>query len=161
MPHKRNPVGAALAIACAAGARGAATVLLSVQAQEHERAAGAWQAEWEALSRALALVGGAAEAVRESLDGLSVDAERMRANLDLTGGLLMTEAVSTALGPGSKELVAEIAARGGSLREALIADERVSLSEEEIDRALDPAGYLGAAGDLVDRALEAHEGMAE
>jgi 3-carboxy-cis,cis-muconate cycloisomerase len=92
LPHKRNPVGAALTIACAAGVRGAASVLTGAMAQEHERAAGAWQAEWEALSRALALGGGAAASLRESLEGLEVFPERMRANLDLTGGLIMAEA---------------------------------------------------------------------
>jgi 3-carboxy-cis,cis-muconate cycloisomerase len=165
LPHKRNPVGSTVAIACAHGVRGAASVLLAVQAQEHERAGGAWQAEWEALSRALALTGGAAAAVREALDGLEVHADRMRANLELTNGLLMSEAVSTALADRLgrsevKALVGEVARRasegGRSLREELIEDSRIALSEEEIDRALDPAGYLGAADAFVDRALDAH-----
>jgi 3-carboxy-cis,cis-muconate cycloisomerase len=162
LPHKRNPVGATLTIACAHGVRGAASVLIGALAQEHERAAGAWQAEWEALSRALALTGGAAASLREAFDGLSVDAERMRANLDLTGGLLMTEAVSTALADRlgqseAKRVVGEAARRGGSLRDELIADPSVELSEEEIDGALDPANYLGSAAAFVDRALKAHE----
>jgi 3-carboxy-cis,cis-muconate cycloisomerase len=161
LPHKRNPVGCALAIACAHGARGAAAVLIGVQAHEHERAAGAWQAEWEALSRALALTGGAVAALREALDGLEVHADRMRANLDLTGGLLLSEAVVTALGSGDAKAVVTAAARraadsGRPLRIELIEDDAVSLSEEEIDRALDPAAYLGSAEALVDRALEAH-----
>ena len=80
MPHKRNPVGSVIARACAEHAREAAAVLLNVE-HEHERAAGAWHAEWTALSDALAYAGGAAAAVRELLDGLQVDAERMRANL--------------------------------------------------------------------------------
>jgi 3-carboxy-cis,cis-muconate cycloisomerase len=162
LPHKRNPVGAALAIACAHGVRGAASVLLATQAQEHERAAGAWQAEWEALSRALALTGGAASALGEALDGLEVHPDRMRANLDLTGGLLLTEAVAGRLDdPDAKAIVGEVAARaldgGESLRDALLADPRVTLSAEEIDQALDPAAYLGSAEAFVDRALEAHE----
>jgi 3-carboxy-cis,cis-muconate cycloisomerase len=162
LPHKRNPVGAALAIACAHGVRGAASVLIGAQAQEHERAAGAWQAEWEALSRALALTGGAAAALAEALDGLEVHADRMRANLDLTGGLLMTEAVAIRLGgPDAKAVVAEAASRasasGRPLREVLIDDAAVSLSEAEIDAALDPSAYLGSAEAFVDRALEAHE----
>jgi 3-carboxy-cis,cis-muconate cycloisomerase len=161
LPHKRNPVGAALAIACAHGARGAASVLIGAQAQEHERAAGGWQAEWEALSRALALTGGAAAALRETLDGLEVHPERMRANLELTGGLLMAEAVVVALGSGDAKAVVTAAARraaesGRPLREELIEDDAVSLSEDEIDRALDPAAYLGSAEAFVDRALEAH-----
>jgi len=158
-------VGAALSIACAHGARGAASVLVGAQAKEHERAAGAWQAEWDALSRALELCGGAAFGVREALDGLEVRPERMQANLALTGGLLLAEAVSTALAERmgraeAKSLVAEVSRRaadgGHALRDELIADERIGLSAEEIDRALDPAGYLGSAEAFVDRALEAH-----
>jgi 3-carboxy-cis,cis-muconate cycloisomerase len=162
LPHKQNPVGAALAIACSHGVRGAASVLVSVQAQEHERAAGAWQAEWDALSRALALTGGAAAALLSAFEGLEVHPERMAANLSLTGGLIMTEAVAGALGGGeAKAVVGEIARgaveRGEPLRDALVADPRVDLSEEQIDRALDPAAYLGSAGAFVDRALQAHE----
>ncbi|MDP9283475.1 MAG: lyase family protein [Actinomycetota bacterium] len=81
MPHKRNPTNAILAIACARHARANAGILLESVAQEHERAAGAWHAEWAALSRALAAAGGAAAALRRSLDGLEVDTVRMRANL--------------------------------------------------------------------------------
>jgi 3-carboxy-cis,cis-muconate cycloisomerase len=81
MPHKRNPVGATLARACAARVRAAAGTLLATLEQEHERAAGLWHAEWGALSDALAFAGGAAAAVRVALEGLEVDAERMRANV--------------------------------------------------------------------------------
>jgi 3-carboxy-cis,cis-muconate cycloisomerase len=80
MPHKRNPVGSTLARACAAGAHAAAGVLTG-GVHEHERAAGAWHAEWKALSDALALTGGAAWWVRQTLEGLDVDVERMRANI--------------------------------------------------------------------------------
>jgi 3-carboxy-cis,cis-muconate cycloisomerase len=81
MPHKRNPVGATLARACALRAQAEAGVLMSALAQEHERAAGAWHAEWGALSDALAYTGGAAASLRRALDGLEVDGERMRANI--------------------------------------------------------------------------------
>ena len=146
--------------------RGAASVLIGAVAQEHERAAGAWQAEWDALSRALALTGGAAAALHDALDGLEVDTERMRANLELTGGLLLTEAVSTALAESvgrtrAKALVADAARRasdgGRELRDELAADDQIELSAEEIERALDPVEYLGSAEAFVDRALEAHE----
>ncbi len=80
MPHKRNPVGSTLARACAAGAQAAAAVLVTGE-HEHERAAGAWHAEWKALSDALALTGAAASWMRSTLSGLEVDAARMRANL--------------------------------------------------------------------------------
>src|SRR5580765_1250136 len=82
MPHKRTPARAVLARACARGARANATLLLGAGADhELERAAAAWQAEWGALTEALALTGGALAAARESLAALEVDRERMRANM--------------------------------------------------------------------------------
>jgi 3-carboxy-cis,cis-muconate cycloisomerase len=81
MPHKQNPVGSTLTRACALRVEGATGVLLAALPQEHERAAGAWHAEWAALSDALMLTGGAAAALRETLIGLEVDVERMRANI--------------------------------------------------------------------------------
>jgi 3-carboxy-cis,cis-muconate cycloisomerase len=80
MPHKRNPVASTVARACAAHARAAVGVLTG-GVHEHERAAGAWHAEWKALSDALGFAGGAVASAREALEGLEVDAERMRANL--------------------------------------------------------------------------------
>jgi 3-carboxy-cis,cis-muconate cycloisomerase len=80
MPHKRNPVRAVRARACAALVRANATVLTGGE-HEHERAAGAWQAEWTALTEALAHAGGAAAAIRECLEGLEVFPDRMRANM--------------------------------------------------------------------------------
>jgi 3-carboxy-cis,cis-muconate cycloisomerase len=80
MPHKRNPVRAVLAKACSRSAYGHLTVLLDGE-YEHERATGAWQAEWDAVSGALAFTGGAVAAARECLTGLQVDAGRMRRNL--------------------------------------------------------------------------------
>ncbi|HSL63902.1 MAG TPA: lyase family protein [Gaiellaceae bacterium] len=79
MPHKRNPVDALLALACARRVHALAGTFR--HEHEHERAAGAWHAEWEPLSDALALTGGAAAHLRETLEGLEVDAERMRANI--------------------------------------------------------------------------------
>jgi 3-carboxy-cis,cis-muconate cycloisomerase len=163
LPHKRNPVGSVLAIACTRRVRGEAAILLEAMVQEHERAAGAWQAEWEALGGALAYTGGAAVALREVLEGLEVRAERMLRNLDLTGGLVLAESVSMALGEqiGRSEAhkLVEAASRravaaGRSFREELLADEAIDLSAEEIDRALDPAAYLGSADSFIERALE-------
>jgi 3-carboxy-cis,cis-muconate cycloisomerase len=82
MAHKRNPVGAIRARAAARSVRGAAGVLLEAMAGEHERAAGSWQSEWGALSAALAGTGGAAWALREALEGLTIDRERMLANVE-------------------------------------------------------------------------------
>ena len=91
MPQKRNPVGAVLAGACARHVRGYATTLAESVVAEHERAIGAWHAEWGALSGALAFTGGAVAAIHRSLDGLEVDVARMRTNLDLTGGGIVSE----------------------------------------------------------------------
>jgi 3-carboxy-cis,cis-muconate cycloisomerase len=167
LPHKRNPVAAVAALACAQRVPGLVATMLSAMTQEHERAAGAWQAEWETLSELLRLTGSAAAALRESLESLEPDLERMRANLDITGGLLMSESVATALAsslgrPAANELMerasAEAAASQRQLREVLLATPEVvdALGEDGIDAALDPAGYLGVADRLIDRALEAH-----
>ena len=161
MPQKRNPAASARAVACARQARGHAAVLLAATEVEHERAAGAWQSEWAALSGALACAGGAIANAAEALAGLEVDPARMRENLDLTGGLVNAERVSHLLAPRvgrseAHEIVATAAATG-SFRWAIVADERVGLSAEDVDALLDPEGYLGAAEELVDRALARYE----
>ena len=81
MPHKRNPVAAISARACARQAPGLVATLLACMEQEHERAAGAWHAEWAPLRALLVATGSAAAWLRTCLEGLEVDAERMRANL--------------------------------------------------------------------------------
>jgi len=164
LPHKRNPVGSVLAVACARRVRGEASILLGAMAQEHERGAGGWQAEWEALGGALAYTGGAAAAMREVLEGLEVNPERMRENLDATDGLVLAESVSMAMSEqlgrrAAHELVKAASRRavdaGRSLRDELLDDPeiRTRLSPTEIDRALDPAGYLGSEHAFVERAL--------
>ena len=165
LPHKRNPI---LSVAAAASVRRVHDIshtLQSAMVQEHERAASAWHSEWEALSDALALTGGAAAAVREATEGLEVHTEKMRENLDATGGLLLAERVTTMVAEHLGRLEAhdlvEAASRrtvesGRSLREELLAEPVLTevLSEEDVDAALDPVGYLGSAGAFVDRALE-------
>jgi 3-carboxy-cis,cis-muconate cycloisomerase len=163
MPQKRNPVRSTLSVACARLASAHAGVLLGELAHEHERGVGGWHAEWEALSGALAFAGGAAAAAADAVTGLDVDAERMRANLEASGGLVLAERISFALTPrlGREQghaVVAE-AAQARSFREALLADERVGLSGDELDALLDPTGYLGAAEEVVDRALGEYEGL--
>src|SRR5215203_6762445 len=95
LPHKRNPILSVTAAASTRRVVDLSRTLQAAMAQEHERAAGAWHSEWEALSDALALTGGAAAAVREVTEGLQVYPERMRENLDATGGLLLAENVTT------------------------------------------------------------------
>jgi 3-carboxy-cis,cis-muconate cycloisomerase len=161
MPHKQNPVAATLARACAALTSGHASVLRASLVGEHERAAGAWQAEWDALSGALATAGGSAAALAEALEGLEVDGGRMRANLELTRGGIVAERVAVLLAErlgrqASRSLVREAsasaAASGSSLGDELAGLDG-GLTDDELAAALDPATYLGAAGAFVDRAL--------
>jgi 3-carboxy-cis,cis-muconate cycloisomerase len=85
MPHKRNPIGSLLAVACARQAQAQAGVLSGSLIQEHERAFGAWHAEWPALVGALGYTGGAVEGARRALNGLEVHEDRIRANLEASG----------------------------------------------------------------------------
>jgi 3-carboxy-cis,cis-muconate cycloisomerase len=156
MPHKRNPVAAVAALGCARQAPGLAATLLAAMEQEDQRAAGAWHAEWEPLSALLRATGSAAAWLRASLEGLQVDGERMRANLGATGGRMLAERVAAALASrhgrqGAHELV-ERAARAPSFPDALA---ELGLDRAEVERLLDPSGYLGSAGTFVDRVLEA------
>lgn len=164
LPHKRNPVGSVLTAACARRVQMLSHTLQAAMAQEHERAAGAWHAEWEALSDALALTGASATEMRRVTEGLQVYPERMCENLNTTGGLLLTENVTTLLAEHlgrleAHELVERAARRTmdneSSLREELLEESEVRehLSPEDIDTALDPEGYLGSAEEFVDRAL--------
>jgi 3-carboxy-cis,cis-muconate cycloisomerase len=142
MPHKRNPVASICALACAQQAPGLAATLLGAMAHEHERAAGSWHAEWRPLSELLRSTGSAVAWLREALEGLEVDPERMRANLEATGGRIMAERLKG-------EIDVERALESEDFRGAVEA-----LGAAEL---LDPAGYLGAAGALVDRALDFYD----
>jgi 3-carboxy-cis,cis-muconate cycloisomerase len=160
MPQKRNPVGAVGVLACAHRTPGLVATILGAMVQEHERAAGAWQAEWVPMLELLRLTGSAAAMTRELLAGLHVDSRKLRADLEITGGLLMSESVATALsgtlGRASAQRLVERAARDGRpFREALLDQPEVadSLGPDALDRALDPARYLGATEQLIDRAL--------
>lgn len=167
LPQKRNPVAAVAAVACATRTPGLVATVLAGMPGELERAAGAWQAEAEALSELLRLTGSAAAAAREALEGLEVDPDRMRVNLDLTRGLVTAEALSTALGPAlgrvrAGEAVTAAARRAREERRPLAEVARElpeidsALGAEGIAAALDPTAYLGSAGVFVDRALAAH-----
>ncbi len=148
MPQKRNPVGSALAIACARHVNAHASTLIAALPQEHERAVGAWHSEWPALTGALAFTGGAAEAALRALDGLEVDAKRMRANMELSGDAVMAEQASFLLAErvGRREAYELVARAAGSGRPLA----------EELDLDLEPTSYLGSAEAFVDRALAAY-----
>ncbi|MEV5908554.1 3-carboxy-cis,cis-muconate cycloisomerase [Streptomyces chartreusis] len=149
MPHKSNPVRSTLIASAARRAPQLAATLYGSLAAEDERPAGAWHAEWEPLRDLLRLVGGAARDGVELTEGLRVRADVMRAHLDLTHGLIVSERLSAELAPvlgraRAKELLTRLAAAGRPLAEA----------PELADVDLDPTHYTGSAGALTDRALE-------
>jgi 3-carboxy-cis,cis-muconate cycloisomerase len=169
MPHKRNPVGAVGLVACAHRGPGLVATMLGAMGQEHERGPGAWQAEWDTLLELLRLTGSSAAIARELLAGLEVDPEKMRSDMDLTGGLVMSESVAAALAPSlgrsdAQELVAKAARRsvddGRGFRDVLLELPEVAdgLGADGLDEALDPTGYLGVTAELIDRALAGHRG---
>jgi 3-carboxy-cis,cis-muconate cycloisomerase len=164
MPQKRNPVAAEYIIAAARGVHALAPLMLTAMAQDHERATGAWQSEALALPQCFVLCSGAMAHTLAIAEGMTIDAARMRRNLDLGGGLIMAEAVSTGLTPVmgraaahhalqrvSDRAIAESKTLGEALRED--AEVRQHLSNEHLDRLLDPAAYLGSAGAFVDRVV--------
>jgi 3-carboxy-cis,cis-muconate cycloisomerase len=164
MPHKQNPVAAMAVEAGVRRAHALVGVLLGAMLQEHERAVGGWHAEWETVGELFRLSAGAVVRVREVVDRLRVDPVRMRANLDATRGLPLSERVALLLAPrmgrGEARALVERAIQrcrtsGRHLRDELLADPTVStyLTATELDEALDPARYLGATQVFIDRAL--------
>ncbi|HEY7593330.1 MAG TPA: 3-carboxy-cis,cis-muconate cycloisomerase [Actinophytocola sp.] len=166
MPHKQNPVAAISARAAALQAPGMVSTLLTAMAHEHQRAAGAWHAEWRPQRELLCATGSAMWWLRTSLARLVVHADRMRANVDLAGGALLAERVTTALAPAvgrltAHDAVAECVRAGGDLASALAGHPALGLDRERAAELLDPAGYLGAAGEFVDRALARYDAEKE
>lgn len=167
MPHKRNPVSAAVLIGAATRAPGLVATLFAAMPQEHERSLGLWHAEWESLPELCCLVSGALQHALLVVPGLEVDAARMRHNLDLTQGLVLAEAVSIALAQRIgrdaahhrvEQCCRQAVKEGAHLRAVLgaCAEVTAELSAAELDRLLDPAHYLGQARRWVDRALAEH-----
>ncbi|WP_372408421.1 adenylosuccinate lyase family protein [Streptomyces luteireticuli] len=164
MPHKRNPVLATMIRTAALQVPAFALVLTQQLLAEDERSAGTWHAEWLPLRECLRLVGGAARTAVELAEGLEARPARMRVNLGLTGGQMVSERVSAVLAPrlgkaGAKRLLTELSEEsvrtGRPLADVLSADPRVAgvLTAEECVELCDPERYVGAAGAMVDAAL--------
>ena len=165
MPQKRNPISCNYIHACTATVRQLVATLLDAMDEDHERSTGPWEIEWIAVPEIFLLTAGALQQARTLLAGLEVDAARMRANLEITGGQISTEAVMMGLAPylgrqRAHDLVYDISRQAGvsgrSLLDLLAENEEISAS---LDRAalaklLDPAEYLGLSGEMVDRVLE-------
>ncbi len=167
LPQKRNPVRAVLVVAAAERAPGLVATIFATMLQEHERAAGAWHAEWETVRDLLRLAGAASHHASALLGSLQVDPQRMAENLAADGGLVMAENLVLQLSHHVARSEARDVVRRCSeesfARKVAFADIvrgdpelRRHLSEEQISAALDPASYLGSVDKLIARAQAAH-----
>jgi 3-carboxy-cis,cis-muconate cycloisomerase len=145
MPHKRNPIACSLTLAAANRVPGLVASFLVGMTQEHERGAGGWQAEWATIARVIEDTGLALASMTEVAEGWSVDASRMRANIEATGGLIFTERAMLLLGPkmgrDAAHQLLEEATRHSKLGDVL----EDYLSPEEIRELNVPESYLGSA----------------
>jgi 3-carboxy-cis,cis-muconate cycloisomerase len=164
MPQKRNPISSCYIHAAISVVRQHAAALMDAMVADHERSTGPWEIEWIVLPEAFCLMAGALKQSRFVLEGLQVDAAAMRRNIDMTDGLVMSEAVMMGLGhhlgrEAAHDLVYDLCreaiASGKPLLDLLAAHPDIS---RHVDRAalqamLDPANYLGQSGHMVDRVL--------
>jgi 3-carboxy-cis,cis-muconate cycloisomerase len=169
MPQKRNPISSVYITATTSLVRQHVAALLDAMVEDHERATGPWEIEWIAVPEIFSLASGALAQTRFMVSGLQVDESKMRANLDITRGLIMSEAVMMGLGPHigrqyAHDLVYDICrkviATGRPLLELLTEDREIAkhLDRAALERLCDPANYLGQAGEMVDRLLTLRQG---
>ncbi|GAB3520322.1 lyase family protein [Arthrobacter monumenti] len=166
MPQKQNPVLSVLMNAAARKAPALAAELHRSALAVDERPDGAWHTEWSSLQELLRLVGGSAALAAELTPGLQVDDAKMKTNLELTGGLVLSERLMLELTPVlGKEQVQQLISRAGAgedLREVLTAaldsiDGADSGKRPSVEQLLDPSGYVGCSDAIIDRALSAYQ----
>ena len=168
MPQKRNPISCVYITAQTGVIRTQVSALLNAMEQDHERSTGQWEIEWIVLPEIFVLSAGCVAQTRFLVAGLQVDEKKMRANLDITKGLIVSEAVMMGLGPHlgrqyAHDLVydvcRQVVATGRPLAELLAENAEIAkhLSQAEIAKLCDPANYLGQAGEMVDRVLALRE----
>jgi 3-carboxy-cis,cis-muconate cycloisomerase len=164
MPHKRNPVLCTLILAAAQRAPGLVATMLATMPQEHERGLGGWHAEWPTLPELFRIAGSALAQATALIEGLQVFPERMRANIESTQGLVMSERVSVALaaalGKAQAHHLLEAASRTclaqrRHLREVLAEIPAVTahLDTAALADLFDPTSYRGASDAIIDRVL--------
>jgi 3-carboxy-cis,cis-muconate cycloisomerase len=154
MPNKRNPAGSVVTLAAAARIPGLVATFLAAMPQEQERSAGGWQSEWPTVAGVIQGTGSALESIADTIDGLTVNSDRMRANIEGTRGAVFAEKAVMLLAPklgrsAAESNVAE-ALRGTTLREGLTP----FLSAEDLEKIDSPEDYLGAAETFRQRLLE-------
>ncbi len=163
LPHKRNPVSSVLAQTATRLAVGHAQAYFGTLIHEHERAVGAWHAEWSIVTDLFCTTSAAVSYAADSLTNIDVDESRMHENLARSSGLIMAESVMMHLAnrmgrANAKALVSElcqsVATSGKPLRAQLAADKRVTdqVSEQELDALMAPETYFGSAGIYIENA---------
>jgi 3-carboxy-cis,cis-muconate cycloisomerase len=168
LPHKRNPAGVAAALAAATVAPNLVATIFAAQVQELERGVGGMQSEWTTYPALALVTSGALDAVVQIAEGLETDVDRMRANLELSGGRIMTEAITFALAEkiGRVEayrLVQELCQRADqdkrSLKDVLSSDLRIKqlMRAPEIDKLFIPLTYQGSAQLFIERLVVASQ----
>ncbi|ENW91678.1 3-carboxy-cis,cis-muconate cycloisomerase [Acinetobacter dispersus] len=169
MPHKRNPVAAASILAAANRVPALMASVYQSMVQEHERALGAWHAEWLAIPEIFQLCAGALERSCDVLEHMQINAEAMQRNLECTQGLIMAEAVMMALAPKIGRLNAhhlveqacqQAVAQQQHLKTILSAMHKVSthFNDQALDELFMPASYLGNIQAQIDAVLQAAQG---
>ena len=164
MPQKRNPISSVYITAQTAMVKQLAAALLEAQVEDHERSTGPWEIEWIALPDIFMLSAGALSQTRFLVEGLQVNEKKMRDNLDITKGLIMSEAVMMGLGAKMGrnrahdvvyDVCREVLKTGRPLIELLEENEEITkhADRKTLEALVDPANYLGVAGEMVDRVL--------
>jgi 3-carboxy-cis,cis-muconate cycloisomerase len=167
MPQKRNPISSVYITALTAIVRQHVASLLNAMEEDHERSTGPWEIEWIVLPDIFCLAAGALAQTRFLVSGLQVDENRMRANLDITRGLIVSEAVMMGAGPylGRQrahdliyDICREVVASGRTLLDLLAENKEITahLDRAALAKLCDPANYLGQAGEMVDEVLALH-----
>jgi 3-carboxy-cis,cis-muconate cycloisomerase len=165
MPQKRNPISCNYIVACTSMVRQNVAALLDAMVEDHERSTGPWEIEWISVPEIFCLAAGALNQARFLMEGLEVDPARMRANLDLTRGLIVSEAVMMGLGPylgrqRAHDLVYDLCRKSITAKESfldlLAADPDIAkhMKRDALAKLVDPSNYLGVAGEMIDRVLQ-------
>jgi 3-carboxy-cis,cis-muconate cycloisomerase len=164
MPQKRNPISSVYITAQTAMVKQLAAALMEAMVEDHERATGPWEIEWIALPEIFMLSAGALAQTRFVVEGLQVNEKKMAENLGITKGLIMSEAVMMGLGPmlGRNfahdhvyDICRDVVKTGRPLIDLLVEDKEIAkhIDRKGLEKLVDPANYLGVAGEMVDRVL--------
>lgn len=164
MPQKRNPISSVYITAQTAMVKQLVAALLEAMVEDHERSTGPWEIEWIALPDIFMLAAGALAQTRFVTEGLQVNEKKMRENLGITKGLIMSEAVMMGLGDKMGrnyahdlvyDICRDVVKTGRPLIDLLAENDEIRkhADRKKLEELVDPANYLGVAGEMVDRVL--------